>query len=391
MKFSKQYSFMKGKNMVQFMQIITANASAFLLLLILKTQMNTQTKHSPLLDIKIFSMMINLTMFQCVFDTLVFWIDGRMFPMSRELNYIGNVIYYILNMSISYLWPLFTEYKMNQNTAKLKKLAVALGIPLVLFAVLVASTPFTDFIFTITPDNLYARTSWRFFIPTFLITFYTLYGTFRIHMHRKNTGKYMLFPAIVFVSPLLLAIIVQTLSYGVSLIFIGIAIGLTGVYFSTLSESTYIDQLCEVYNRRYYNVYISTLCNSKNSGIITGALIDMDDFKLINDRFGHDIGDEALIQFASILKKHMQKVGVVVRYGGDEFILLAKCSVAEMDAAIDAIEKEIRDTNASGRNRFHMAFSYGITEITQGSCPEDFLRTSDKRMYAMKNERKAGR
>lgn len=199
----------------------------------------------------------------------------------------------------------------------------------------------------------------------------------------------MLFPAIIFVSPLLLAMIVQSLNYGISLIFIGIAIGLTGVYFSTLSESTYIDQLCEVYNRRYYNVYISTLCNSKNNGIVTGALIDMDDFKLINDRFGHDIGDEALIQFASILKKHMQKIGVVVRYGGDEFILLAKCSVAEMGAAIDAIEKEIRDINASGRNKFHMAFSYGITEITQGSCPEDFLRTSDKRMYDMKNERKA--
>lgn len=373
------------------MQIITANASAFLLLLILKLQMNSQTKNSPLLDIKIFTMMINLTMFQCLFDTLVFWIDGKTFPMARELNYIGNVMYYILNMSISYLWPLFTEYKMNHNTVKLKKMAVALGVPLVLFAVLVASTPFTDFIFTITPDNRYTRTGWHFFIPTILITFYTLYGTFRVHMHRKNTGKYMIFPAIVFVSPLLLAMIVQSLNYGISLIFIGIAIGLTGIYFSTLSESTYIDQLCDVYNRRYYNVYISTFCNSKNSNTVTGTLIDMDDFKLINDRFGHDTGDEALIQFASILKKHMSKIGVVIRYGGDEFILLAKCSVTEMKTVIDAIEKETTQANTSGKNKFHLAFSYGIAEIAQGSCPEDFLRMSDKLMYQMKNERKSGR
>lgn len=115
--------------MVQFMQIITTDAAAFLLLLILKLQMNTLAKNSPLLDIKIYTMMINLTMFQCFFDTLVFWIDGKTFPMARELNYIGNVIYYILNMSISYLWPLFTEYKMNSNAVKLKKMAVALGIP----------------------------------------------------------------------------------------------------------------------------------------------------------------------------------------------------------------------------------------------------------------------
>lgn len=375
--------------MVQFMQIITTDAAAFLLLLILKLQMNTLAKNSPLLDIKIYTMMINLTMFQCFFDTLVFWIDGKTFPMARELNYIGNVIYYILNMSISYLWPLFTEYKMNSNAVKLKKMAVALGIPLVLLSTLVISTPFTGFIFTITTDNIYVRTSWQFIVPTILISFNVLFGTFRVHIHRKNTGKYMLFPAIIFVSPLLLAIIVQSLNYGISLIFIGIAIGLSGVYFSTLSESSYIDQLCDIYNRRYYNVYIRTLYNSKANDVVTGALIDMDDFKVINDRFGHDTGDEALIQFASVLQKHIRKIGIVIRYGGDEFILLAKASPAEMKTVIDAIEEEIDEINTSGKNKYHLAFSYGIAEIAQNKSPEDFLRMSDKRMYAMKNERKS--
>lgn len=117
----------------------------------------------------------------------------------------------------------------------------------------------------------------------------------------------------------------------------------------------------------------------------------MDGFKLINDRFGHDTGDEALVQFASILKKHMSRVGVVIRYGGDEFILLAKCSAPEMKALIDAIEKETAQINTSGKNKFHLAFSYGIAEIAQDSCPEDFLRVSDNLMYQMKNERKTER
>lgn len=53
----------------------------------------------------------------------------------------------------------------------------------------------------------------------------------------------MIFPALYFITPITLAVIVQSLNYGISLIFIGIAIGLTGVYLSTQNESVYIDQL----------------------------------------------------------------------------------------------------------------------------------------------------
>lgn len=55
-----------------------------------------------LLDARILRVMMNLTMFQCVFDTLVFWVDGQNFPLARELNWIGNIAYYILNGTSAY-------------------------------------------------------------------------------------------------------------------------------------------------------------------------------------------------------------------------------------------------------------------------------------------------
>lgn len=344
--------------MVQFMQIATANTSALLLLGMLKIHMNRYAKKNYLLDVRILSFMIGLTMFQCFFDTLVFWIDGKTFPMARELNYIGNVLYYTLNMTIAFLWPLFTEYKLNSSGAKVKRLALLMGIPYCPCVLLVASAPFNGFIFTVTGDNRYVRTSWHFMLPTFLVLFYIVVGTVRVYLQRRNKGKYMIFPAIYFVSPILLAVVTQTVHYGISLIFIGIAIGLTGVYLSTQNESAYLDQLCGVYNRRYFNDYVRAFCNSKSRTSVTGVLIDMDGFKEINDCFGHDVGDEALIQFSEVLRRHMNGIGFAARYGGDEFILLFKQPVSAAQTVVSAIEKELEALNTAEGSSYQLAFSY---------------------------------
>lgn len=378
--------------MIRLSQILTANAAAFALMVLLKLHMGKKAKIGSLIEVRLLAIMINLTMFQCVFDTLVFWIDGKMFPMARELNYIGNIVYYILNVTISYFWPLFTEFKMNCNVTKLKKLAVALGIPLALVAVFVATTPFTGIIFTVTEDNVYTRTGMNFLIPTALIAFYLVFGTVRIYIHRRSKGKYMIFPAIYFITPAFVAVTVQALNYGISLIFIGIAIGLTGVYLSTQSESAYIDQLCGVYNRRYYNDYIRAFCNSKNKETaITGVLIDMDNFKPINDNYGHDAGDEALIQFSSVLRKHISSIGFAVRYGGDEFVLITEQPQQAAEKGVADIIKELDEINSSGTNKFDLEFSYGIATITADSSSDDFLKAMDSRMYEMKKGRKEGR
>lgn len=375
--------------MVQYSRILTADASALLLMVLLKLHMNRQAKISPLIDARLLSAMINLTMFQCLLDMFVFWVDGKTFPAARELNIIGNIVYYILNVTIAYLWPLFTEYKLNCSIAKLKKLAMLTGIPLALTAISIVLTPLSGFLFTITEDNRYTRTELNFLLPTVLIFIYLLIGTIKVYIHRRNKGKYMIFPVIYFVTPIVIAVTVQAFFYGISLIYIGIAIGLTGIYISTQSESAYIDQLCGVYNRRYYNDYIRAFCNAKNkSSAITGALIDMDNFKPINDNFGHDVGDEALMKFSSILRKNMSEIGFVVRFGGDEFVLVTNRSEGEIEKAVSDILNELDEENASGENRYKLEFSYGISSITADSSSDDFLKTMDSRMYEMKNKRK---
>ncbi len=375
--------------MVQLTQIVTANASALFLLMIIKSHMNRQAAGKGLLDARLLRVMINLTMFQCLFDTFVFWIDGQNFAGARELNYIGNIIYYILNMTIAYFWPLFAEYKLNSNYIKVKKQAVVLAIPLVLAALLIMSAPFNGIVFTVSEDNLYARTGYYFAIPSILIFVYVIWGTLNVCLNGKKAGRYMLFPVIYFVTPVSIAMIIQMLHYGISLIFIGIAISITGVYLSTQNESAYIDPLCGIFNRRYYNDYVSSFCNSnKKDASITGILIDMNDFKLINDNFGHHVGDMALVTFSAVLRRQMRDVGFAVRYGGDEFILVTKQAEKVAEDIVTNIIKEIDIINASGENEFELKFSYGISTLTVDSDSDAFLRAMDRRMYEMKRMQK---
>ena len=375
--------------MVQLTQIVTANAAAFILLSIIKMHMKTQLGSKELLDTRLLNYMINLTMFQCFFDTLVFWVDGQTFPGARMLNWCGNIVYYILNGTIAYFWPLFSEYKITGNKERVKKTAIICGIPLAASALLVASAPINGIVFYVSEDNIYSRSGWCFIIPMALIIVYVIYGTVNVYVNLNKGGKYMLFPAMYFVLPILLGMIVQIFNYGISLTFIGIAIGITGVYLSTQNESAYIDQLCGVYNRRYYNDYIKVFCNSeKKQETLTGVIIDMDNFKSINDNFGHHTGDKALMIFAEVLRNNMDKIGFAVRYGGDEFILISKQSEDSVKSVLMSISNEIDEINKSGENEFKLGFSYGMTTITPDSNSDDFLNTMDSRMYEMKSTRK---
>ena len=375
--------------MVQMSQIITANVAALVLLIIVKLHMWDQYKAGRLLDIKLLSTMMHLTILECIFDTLVFWIDGQNFLGARAINYAGNIIYYILKVGIVYFWPLFIEYKISSSYKKVKKLATIFAIPLLACSLLVLTTPLHGIIFTVNENNIYTRTENYFIIPNLMIVLYVLFGAVKVYMNRKKEEKYLVIPAIFFIVPVLLGIIVQVFSYGISLTFIGIAIGLTGVYLSTQNESAYKDPLCGVYNRKYYIDYVRSFCNSrKKDDFLVGILIDMDNFKQINDKYGHCAGDKALQLFGSVLREQIDDIGFAVRYGGDEFILISKQSEAVVNTVVANIVKEIEEINATGKNEFQLFFSYGMATLNSESNMNEFLKTMDAHMYEMKRNRR---
>ncbi len=89
------------------------------------------------------------------------------------------------------------------------------------------------------------------------------------------------------------------------------------VTLSEYFEKAYIDVITQAFNRRYYEEYIAD--ENMNGGV---AMIDLDDFKLYNDLFGHDVGDAVLKLAADTIRKYLRKSDKIIRYGGDEFLIV---------------------------------------------------------------------
>jgi diguanylate cyclase (GGDEF)-like protein len=153
---------------------------------------------------------------------------------------------------------------------------------------------------------------------------------------------------------------------------------------------SFTDPLTEVYNRRSLEDmagrFISQARRSKKP--LTFLLIDVDRFKLVNTKFGHLTGDTVLAEVAALLKSSVRGTDAVVRYGGDEFLLiLADTSASGARIVVDRIKAYVRDWNAADHlENFELGLSIGLSECADGKTLDETLDSADQDMYAKKNK-----
>jgi diguanylate cyclase (GGDEF)-like protein len=125
------------------------------------------------------------------------------------------------------------------------------------------------------------------------------------------------------------------------------------------------------------------------------VVMDLDDFKDINDTFGHHIGDRALREVARVLRTAIRPYDICVRYAGDEFIVVisgcsreeAESKRRELQLAVDSIQLEVQPNR-----RIPMMMSAGAAVFPHdGDGYEELLAAADSRMYRDKSERRRGR
>ncbi len=153
---------------------------------------------------------------------------------------------------------------------------------------------------------------------------------------------------------------------------------------------SFTDPLTEVYNRRSLDEmagrYISSARRRKTP--LTFVLVDIDNFRDVNSRFGHLTGDVVLAEVASVLRTSVRGSDAVVRYGGDEFLLILPDSTADHAARVARrVAENVRGWNESGHlKNFELSLSLGVAEWHEGVSLDDTLNLADKEMYAMKHE-----
>jgi diguanylate cyclase (GGDEF)-like protein len=147
-----------------------------------------------------------------------------------------------------------------------------------------------------------------------------------------------------------------------------------------------VDDLTGAANRRHFSELLQAECDrSRRYGHpFVVAYIDLDNFKAVNDRWGHDVGDEVLCAVVERARRHLRRTDVLARLGGDEFVvLLPETGPEAARVAIPKIHSALLDE--MGRRNWPVSFSIGVVTCVDGSVSADALmRRVDEAMYAVK-------
>lgn len=162
-----------------------------------------------------------------------------------------------------------------------------------------------------------------------------------------------------------------------------------------LVQKVHEDPLTGVLNRRAWERDLKKLSGfvaTQQNAVYSIVIADIDNFKDINDRHGHPVGDAVLKQFAAILKDHFSKTGAVYRYGGDEFTVIVKgFDAGSVQVEVDRLRQRLSQATfvaMGGMLRIRISASFGLS---QGNCEMDVksvISEADEMLYLAK---KAGR
>ena len=147
-------------------------------------------------------------------------------------------------------------------------------------------------------------------------------------------------------------------------------------------DKLYRDPLTGIYNRRYFEDEIRDMQNP--AGV---AMIDLDDFKLYNDIYGHDMGDQVLCIVADVIKDCIRKTDKLIRYGGDEFLLILSDMVrGTLRGKLLQIQEAIENATIPNCSRLKLTASIGGVISEDGQIDEAIAK-ADQLMYKAKDHK----
>ena len=342
-------------------------------------RIQSQSLESKILLVMIFSVMLG-----CIVDPLASFLDGRPGGSVRVLLVFLNTILFMLNIVVGPGYISLIVTHINEKLAGYQK-----GIIYILCSVelmMLVLNIFFPIVFYIDDNNRYGRlTLYWLYIGAEL--FLLLYGLW-IYFSARRRGRFLkFFPAWQFFIPIIVGMVIQSLMYGVSLVWPCVGVAFCGIAICLQNESIYLDKLTGTYNRFYLDEVLNVV-KLRSDGRCAALMLDMNGFKKINDEHSHSEGDRALIAVAGILTKVVKNEGIVIRFAGDEFVILLDKPSTELVVEIrENIAKAIEYYNITSGKPYQLSAAVGgdVFDLKDIEVAE-FMNGIDRLMYADKAE-----
>ena len=374
--------------------VVAFNGAAVLLLAVVLINVRASLQLNPL-DQRLFRLMVWCTIAQACIETLSYCIDGLRFPGSYTCIVVINDLLFVNNALFSFLWVLYVDIKLFGDARRLVRRYSVIGLPAMLIIAASFVNLFRPLFFRVDPETLaYIRTD-IYFIPMLSSTFYLLYGFALTCKYRSRNNRYLFFPALIFMIPIMTASLVHFLFYGLNVLWLGTAISLTSIYVNLQNQATYTDSLSGLFTRQYMTACFQQENRKASSAKrMVGVMLDIDKFKLINDTYGHMTGDDAIRAAGRLLLDALPPGARAFRFGGDEFVLLQSVKDGQDAEAIATEMIERVRGLADGFNQrpeslYQLRFSVGYAVYDSKQDTFDaFLERMDAAMYQDKKNGK---
>lgn len=156
------------------------------------------------------------------------------------------------------------------------------------------------------------------------------------------------------------------------------------------TSAVYLDPLTKAHNRRYFTKELKRQIglHKRHKEEFSLAIFDLDHFKIVNDTYGHLVGDVVLRAFADFVKKSIRSTDIFARWGGEEFVLILERS--KLDGAIKTVDKILKGLKkervvTKKGDHIQVSFSAGVSQFPDhGESEMDLINASDTAVYAAK-------
>ena len=372
--------------MINTEEIVIVNTAGVLVLLVSLLSRIDNRKNRHLSD-HLFDTMIGITLGALVAETASFLLDGVPGRWNYYLQYFLNAYLFLASCSVGMLWVLYVNDRIYHSRQQLRRWLLPVAVPVALIAVLLVCDLFgAGFIFSISERNVYQRGTLVALTYRIVFSDYCISLGMAIAAVRRN-NHVRFFPVPYFVVPCVLGTVVQSLRYGLSVGWFCVSLAFLFVQLHLYNENAFVDELSGLYNRKYYDCVIRKLASSRKRGVISGIMLDVNQFKDINDRFGHSVGDDAIRNLGRILSEITTERDMAFRQAGDEFVIVSIGSgKREVEQLMELLKRKVEAFNASSGKPYRLSLAMGYTVWDEEKFdPDAFLHRMDMQMYMSKD------